>query len=139
MARVKLCLLTLLGCLLMMGCSSSEGEYEVREGKVFFNEWTFSYGDVTREVKDADASTFRDLGNAFGKDAHHCFCHTRLLEGADATTFQTIRGRYARDARHVYYQWYVVEGADPETFRVTGLTEGKDKNHHYFEESVSEE
>lgn len=96
-----------------------DAHYAIVAGRV----WSYSALD------DADASTFRALGNKFGTDARHVFFDGAIVDGADPETFVVLTtgeaSGWARDRGHIWYRRYehhdysdgeslaMFEGVDP--------------------------
>lgn len=66
-------------------------------------------------VRKADAKTFIELNNIYGKDSIHVFYRELEIEGADTQSFVALTERYGKDKNHVYYESYKIEGIDVAT------------------------
>jgi hypothetical protein len=96
--------------------------YEVNGSRV---RWVgITMGSVLAEVarvdmRDADAATFRDLGQAYAVDSRHAYYQGRILVGDDPATFRRIEpDHFAASAQHIYYRGLELEGANPATWRI---------------------
>jgi hypothetical protein len=100
------------------------------------------YYNLTREIKNADASTFEPLNHVWARDAARVFERDKDVRSVDRQTFQVLNELYAKDANTVFYTEGRIKDADAETFvaleadHECGLRSyAKDKNnvyHHVF-------
>jgi hypothetical protein len=72
---------------------------------------------IIRSLKDADPSTFENLGGGYGKDKERVYWLDKTVEQADSGSFVHIEGGVGKDSRHVFIRTEVIKGVDPETFR----------------------
>lgn len=109
------------------------------------------YDYQMRVFKDADASTFRQLGRNWYVDRQHVWWRTNLVKEADVNTFEPVYccsfydGKldrliadfnYGKDAYHVFYRDSIIVGSDPRTFEKIDFRDGNswtvfDKKHIY--------
>lgn len=71
-----------------------------------------------KAVPDASASTFKDLGQGYGKDAFNVYYFGKVLDDASASSFKILSHGYSCDAFTVYYYGQEVDDASPSSFRV---------------------
>lgn len=90
---------------------SSDSAYTKDAERVYF------YGET---VENADASTFVQLNDRFGKDLNHVYHMTSIFEKADVASFTApfTNVWYAKDKNHVYNGTKTIANADPDTFSV---------------------
>ena len=68
---------------------------------------------------DAMASSFKDLGGGYAKDAFNVFYYGKKMD-ASAPTFKILEGGYSKDAFNVFYYGRKVEDAHAPSFKYTG-------------------
>lgn len=93
-------------------------------------------------VRKADAKTFIELNNIYGKDSTHVFYRELIVEGADLETFVALNERYGKDKNHIYYYDYKIEGIDvatAELFPFQALNKKHFKKYKDFALEVLEE
>jgi hypothetical protein len=80
-----------------------------------------------KNVKGADASTYRVLNHAWAVDSRSVFREGKRLRDADRTSFEVLNELYARDAQRVYCVGGTAAAiADPASFKVLddGMLDG---------------
>lgn len=137
------------------------------QSKYFIWDQNVVYPNDFNPVKSAEAKTFEDLGNGYGKDARNVFYQEHIVAGADLATFQSfstsywenkpkdyyinkegiffyqkqleyLMSKYGKDKQHVYSRDCMIEGADPVTFLPLEFGYSQDaKNVYYNCEKVS--
>jgi|GEM_PF-1030116 len=70
-----------------------------------------------REIKGADAATFRVIDGQTAADAQQAYFRHESIEGALPASFRPVSGDYYRDAKQVFYQNMLLEDADAASFR----------------------
>ena len=126
-------------------------DYKIVDGKVFYRTLNnVNYKWDLREVKGADADSFKKLGWSYGMDKSHVYLKDNRLEYADPNTLKIIDGtiswaqdakavyrygnkvssephnfkqlsrNYFKDSRKVFYNTNILEFADPQSFEVLG-------------------
>ena len=63
--------------------------------------WNVYYGD---KKLDAMASSFKELGGGYAKDAFNVFYHGEKVEDAMASSFKYTHDGYAEDSFNAYYR-----------------------------------
>ena len=84
-----------------------------------------------REVKEASAQSFVDLGSGYGKDNWRVFFEGREMKDASALTFEVLAAGYARDNWHVFWNGAVVPKASSDSFAALDDGYARD-NWHVF-------
>lgn len=86
--------------------------------------WTVWYRG--REVEEASAQSFVDLGFGYGKDNWAVFFEGRKIKEASAQSFAVLSGGYARDNWKVFWCGRELPDADPQSFEVLGRGYARD-------------
>lgn len=73
-------------------------------------------------VKGASGSSFKDLGQGYGKDAFRAYYYGERIDEASGSSFKTDGQGYAHDAFRAYYRGALIAGARGGSFKV--LTDG---------------
>lgn len=81
---------------------------------------------------DAIASSFKEIGNGYAKDAFNVYYYGEKIEGASASTFKELGGGYCKDAFDVYYYGQKVESAMASSFKYVGNGYGQDTFDAYY-------
>ncbi len=99
-----------IGCILAIVFSFSAcpkrlvGGYEVKNGKVIYNEGMKGLGTThSFVVEGADASSFKVINRNYGKDNKHAYLRGKKIAQSHGATFELIDVPYAKDKNHVYY------------------------------------
>lgn len=71
-----------------------------------------------RLVKDARASSFKDLGWGYAKDAFDAYYCGELMDGVSASMIKVLKDGYAKTSFDVYYMGRPVEDAFSNSFKV---------------------
>ena len=87
------------------------------------------YGD---KKIDAMASTFKEIGDGYAKDAFNVFYYGKKIEDANGSTFKLLEGGYSKDSFNVFYYGKKVEGANASTFKYTGDGYGEDTFNAFY-------
>ena len=87
------------------------------------------YGDKNI---DAMASSFKEIGDGYAKDAFNVFYYGKKIDGASASTFKVLDGGYSKDAFNVFYYGKKVDGASASTFKYTGDGYAQDAFNAYY-------
>ena len=87
------------------------------------------YGD---KKIDAMASSFKEIGDGYAKDAFNVFYYGKKIDGASASTFKVLDGGYSKDAFNVFYYGKKVDGASASTFKYTGDGYAQDAFNAYY-------
>ncbi len=123
--------------LLMVTSCNDEGKYEIKNGTVVYTYWTFSFGTIEHELKDADATTFQSIERWLGRDATHVWFKDRLMEGADPGSLKADDYPLCHDKRDYYYQGAPLHVADMNSFDIKKLDDSElwatDSQYIYFD------
>ena len=95
----------------------------------FKTKFNVYYGD---KKIDASASSFKDIGNGYAKDAFNVYYYGEKLKGAWASSFVVLEGGYSKDSFTVYYYGNKVEGARASSFKYTGNGYAEDSFDAYY-------
>ena len=71
------------------------------EGDWHKTKFNVYYGD---KKIDAMASSFKEIGDGYAKDAFNVFYYGKKIDGASASTFKYTGDGYAQDAFNAYYR-----------------------------------
>lgn len=97
----------------LTGLTSCDTEqYKVEDGKVYWHQWTFSFGPQDYELTDVDLPSFRDMPDGYAHDHRHAWYREHLLEGANGSTFRYLKNGYATDGHRVYLMGEQVDAAE---------------------------
>jgi DKNYY family len=90
--------------------SDSISRFEKDKNHVYYA-WGTTDGVRRFIVDDADAKTFKSLGNSqsYGKDKFHVFYSMEIIKEADLKSFHVIERDTARDKKHLYVKGEIVE------------------------------
>jgi hypothetical protein len=75
------------------------------------------------EVRNADLSTFRPLGEWWGRDSRRVYCAGSEVRGADVASFRVLNSLYAKDDHRAYTASGPIRDADVTSFVAVGPTE----------------
>lgn len=97
--------LTLVG-LLVAGCGeSSRKGYRIEKGEVVvYTGWPAQ----RTVIGEADAESFTEINDEYGKDKSHVFYLWRVIPNADPATFAYLAGGYSKDKNSGYSQDQVI-------------------------------
>ncbi len=95
--------------------------YLVNRNEVFFD---------GRLIKDASGSSFKDLGQGYGKDAFRVYYYGERISDASSSSFKVLSDGYCRDAFRAYYRGILIEGASGSSFKV--LSDGYSRDAFYI-------
>lgn len=110
--------ISLLFIVLMLTACNTDGKYEVKNGKVYFTYWTFSFGTLEHELPEVDAASFKSVEDWLGRDDHHVWYKNLLVESADPATVKAEEYPLFHDGHDYYYEGKAVGVADMKSFRV---------------------
>lgn len=117
----------------MMLTSCFPTGYKIVDGKVYYKEWTFSFGPREIMLEGADPKTFDDMKGGYAHDATHVWYRERLLDGADGSSFKYVKDGYAKDKQLVFLNGTLIYGAEASTFRVHSDSYAEDNHDFYWE------
>lgn len=123
MTKRKLLPVLLLLLTMMLTACGDGGKYEIKDGKVYYTYWTFSFGTQERELNEADAASFESIKNWLGRDDSHVWFKEILIEGADPASVKAEDYPLCRDKHDFYYKETVMHVADMESFRIIKQSE----------------
>lgn len=83
-------------------------------------------------MADANSFTVLDDTEAYAIDSELVFFASSQIFEADAATFKVLGDQYAIDKNYVYSTNQVIIGADPSTFILVGNGYAEDKNNVYY-------
>lgn len=90
-----------------------------------------------RKVDGAFASSFKDMGNGYGKDSFSVYYYGEKLPGSNSNTFKILEDGYAKDSFTVYFYGEKTKGS-ASTFKVLGDGYAKDAfDVFYYGEKVN--
>lgn len=92
-------------------------EHDRNQRGYYKTKFNVYYGD---KKIDAVASSFKEIGGGYAKDAFNVFLYGKKIDGATAATFKVLEGGYAKDAFNVFYYGMKVDGATASSFKYTG-------------------
>ena len=98
------------------------GKYTIKGGVVYYN---------GVKVKDARASSFKDLGWGYAKDTFDVYYCGKEID-ASSSSFKVLADGYAKDSFDVFYRGKEVKDAWPSSFKVLGDGYAKDSFHTYY-------
>jgi hypothetical protein len=88
------------------------GGYVVSGGKVNYYAGLGGFGPPQSwEIKEADAATFKDLGEGYAKDQNNAYFAGVILPQSSGASFKIIQKPYAADQNHVYYEKWILSDA----------------------------
>ena len=73
-----------------------------------------------KKIKDASASTFKELGNGYAKDSFNVYYFGNTIPDCSPNTFQLLGDGYSKDAFNVYFDGHKIHDASASTFRYDG-------------------
>ena len=79
----------------------------------------------------ACSTTFENLGDGYGVDAHSAFYKGNKIPNADPETFEKLNWAYSKDTKNVYLFTCQLESARPNEFEILGGSWSKDKENVY--------
>ena len=98
------------------------GTYSIKGNTVYYN---------GTKVKDARASSFKNLGWGYAKDTFDVYYCGKEID-ASSTSFKVLEDGYAKDSFDVFYRGKEVKGASPSSFKVLGGGYAKDAFDIYY-------
>lgn len=116
---------------LLTSCTSDS--YKIVDGKVYYHEWTFSFGPLDYLLEGADAATFEEMKGGYAHDAQHAWYHEYLLEGVKGNEFRYAKYEYAMDKHLVFHRRDIVYGADASTFQLHSEYYAEDAHDFYWD------
>ncbi len=85
-----------------------------------------------RRLSDASHSSFKDLGDGYGRDAFNVYYFGEKIQGATGSSFKLIGEGYSKDAFNVYYYGKKIRDAHGSTFKLLGYGYSKDSFNVYY-------
>lgn len=84
------------------------------------------------KIKGASASSFKVVGEGYSRDNFSAFFRGKEIKGSSGSTFKLIGQGYAKDAFDVYYYGEEIKGATPNSFKLDGNGYAHDAFHYYY-------
>lgn len=129
-------LLFLLTMLLATACNDG-GKYEIRESKVYYTYWTWSFGPQNYELEDADSASFESIEDWVARDDQHVWFKQRLIKGADPASIEVEDYPLLHDKHDYYYKGAALGVKDMATFRIEKCNDDElwatDSRYIYFD------
>ena len=97
--------------------------YMVNRNDVYFN---------GKLIRDASGSSFKDLGDGYGKDAFRAYYYGERIPEASGSTFKVLTDGYSRDSFRAFYRGVVIEGANGGSFKVLADGYSRDAFNVYY-------
>ena len=129
-------MLAMLLALGLLTACTNDG-FKIENGKVYYSYWTFSFGQINRELPGANPETFESINDWLGHDARHVYFKDRLAEGADPASVKAMKYPMFRDKNDYYIQGAPLHVADMNSFEVLEHNDmhiwSKDSRYAYFD------
>lgn len=71
-----------------------------------------------KKLSDASASSFKNLGYGYGKDAFNVYYRGKRINDASGSSFRLLEHGYSKDAFNVYYYGEKLNDASASSFKV---------------------
>ena len=101
---------------ILSGCGS--WKYNKSSDDVTFEIRSWNHDPIIKSVKIADAQSFEDLGDGFGKDGQRVYYKGKEIPSANPKTFQVIHQAYSGDDSSIFLFTCKLKDADPRSFQL---------------------
>ncbi len=131
MPKYKLIISLLIAISFLTSCNTG---YEVKNDKVFYNDWNEGSGSHHSLIRGADSKTFKTMHHSsYAKDKNYAYFKGEIIKDADPETFESVLDYYAKDIHHGFYEDKLLENSDGNSFEVINRGPySKDKSDYYY-------
>lgn len=130
---IVLSLATLSCATVVKVATGTSGYYQVEGNLVTYSSWNpMSLQYSVFAMPEADAESFEQLSQKYGRDKSRVYKGRLLIEGADSGSFSLLNDYYAMDKKHGYVQGKVLPHSDAKSLVILGGNWARDKNDYYY-------
>ncbi len=101
----------------------ADAHYHITKWDVYFE---------GKKISGASASSFKDLGNGYGKDSFDVYYMGEKIKRASASSFKVLGYGYSKDSFNVYYNGVEIKGASANSFKVDSRGYAHDSFDTYY-------